>query len=166
MWWVCQGWEGVHPWQRQVCSWPGKPIIFLLHESLDSSLKLPHLFQLTFSVVSQILVHKICAKSFCLVKYKSRASDGLNGDCRPKRLSFLFERTTLPSFPECDLTFKIPIKSLDTPRDLRKFSPDRANILLVFGKRRNGCLHGVQTQLLRAALWKRSPLNLGCQKKC
>lgn len=108
-------------WQRKVHSWSGKSVVFLLQELFDSSFKLSHVHW-HFSGAGQILLHKICAKSFCLVKYQFGASDGVNGDCSPEHLSFLFERTTLPSFLECALTFKIPIKSLGTPRDLRKLS--------------------------------------------
>lgn len=49
-------------------------------------------------------------------------------------LSYLNEQLFLPSFLECDLTFKIPLKSLGTPRDLRKSSTEKANILLHLAK--------------------------------
>lgn len=141
--------------------WPDRSIAFLFRDSFDSSLKLSHL-NCHFSVGSQVLVYKICAKSFCLVEYKSRASDGING---PEHLSFLFEQTTLPSFLECDLTFRIPIKSSSTPRDLRKFSPGRANILPHLAKEEmDAC---VVCRLSCSGLLRgREPLNLGCQRKC
>lgn len=79
----------------------------------------------------------LCKEVLLSCKYKSRASEGLNGAAGPNvYLSYLVN----PSFFHgCDLTFKIPIKSLDTPRDLRKFSPDRANILLAY-LAKAGCL--------------------------
>lgn len=114
-------------------------------------------------MAGQILLHKICAKS-CLVKYKFRASDGGTGDCSPEHLSFLFERTTLPSFLECDLTFKIPIKSLGTPRDLRKLSTEKANIVPRLAKETDAC---VACRLsCSGPLCGREPHFWGCQKKC
>lgn len=104
-------------------------VVFLSQELSDSSLKLSHInWHFSF------LLHKICAKSFCLVKFKFRASDGANVEGSPEHWSFLFEWTTLSSFLECDLKFKIPVESLGTPRDLRKPSMERANILLHLAK--------------------------------
>lgn len=56
--------------------------------------------------------------------------------------------------PECDLTLKIPIKSLGTPRDLRS-SLQRQQTSSCTWQEKHRCLHDVQTQPRRAALRKR-----------
>lgn len=113
--WVSQGRENLGPILT-------KPIVFLLQKLFDQSLKPSHT-NWHFSIAGRILLHKICAVSSAC-KYTFRASDGVNGDCSPEHLSSLFDATTLHSFPECDLTFEIHIKSLGTCRDLSKLSTE------------------------------------------